>query len=498
MSLLIQDIISQLPSIQWVRGGVDPHFLAQPVSGILSSNQNLETLTKGQVFVAIRGARFDMHQHLANIPSDLILLWIVESEDAVPQSYSQPVLKVPCTRQALALLQHAWYGHPSHSLFLFGVTGTNGKTSTCQLFAHFMNKKGIPCATIGTLGHFFAGQGFETANTTPGPGALNERLQQFASAGAQAVAMEVSSHALDQHRVTGLSFDVVAFTNLTQDHLDYHGTMDAYFQSKAQLFKRMIDDGQKARPLAVLNLGDPWIQQLKVSSRLQVVSVGPEFTNVNWAYRVVRRDFEGIEFELIASPESCSTRLCLPLLGDFNIQNFLIAGAWFYQMGHSWEQLQSWLQDFEGIPGRMQKVKAQNQDLYAKVYIDFAHTPDALEHVLKTLVQIRQSQSQDCKIYVVFGAGGNRDKSKRPLMGQVASQWADVLILTSDNPRDEDPGHIINEIQQGIMLPNVTPFSEDRVPLRGHPSTNRPDAATSTLPSNVTVHIEEDRARAIE
>lgn len=357
-------------------------------------------------------------------------------------------------RAQAGLLAHEFYGRPSESMWVCGVTGTNGKTSCSQWLAHALSSRKIKTAVIGTLGAGFPSGLSSIANTTPDALEVHRLLAQFRSAGADAVAMEASSHGLDQGRVNGVAFDCALFTNLTHDHLDYHGTMAAYGEAKARLFDA------PALQAAVLNLDDPFGQRLagKVAAR-GVRTIGYGLAHALAARDaaddfVVARDLcveGGITHALLQSSwgEASAT---INQIGLFNVANALGVLGCLVAHGVPFREAAALLAALPPVPGRMQKIAEQpGRPL---VVVDYAHTPDALDKATRALQPVAHSRGG--RLVVVFGAGGDRDADKRPLMGAIVSRRADRVVLTSDNPRSEDPAAILAAIRRGVSGDCIT------------------------------------------
>ena len=345
-------------------------------------------------------------------------------------------------------LAHDFYGRPSESLWVCGVTGTNGKTSCSQWLAALLSRRNEKAAVIGTLGAGFPSGLISMENTTPDALELHRLLAEFKSAGASAVAMEVSSHGLDQGRVNGIAFDCALFTNLTHDHLDYHGTMAAYGEAKARLFDAPGLDA------AVLNLDDPFGQRL--AGRL--AARGVRTIGYGLAHATAARDaVSEFVFARDIGVEGAITRISLQSswgegaatidqIGHFNVANALGVLGCLLVRGVPFHDGAALLAALPPVPGRMQKIAERpGRPL---VVVDYAHTPDALDKVLRALRPVAQSRGG--RLVVVFGAGGERDADKRPLMGAIASRIADRVVLTSDNPRGEDPAAIAAAIRRGV------------------------------------------------
>src|SRR2546423_3663723 len=334
-----------------------------------------------------------------------------------------------------------FYNFPERKLKLAAVTGTNGKTTTTFLTKHICEKAGMRCGLLGTVHYEIGERILPAARTTPESLDLQELLSQIANAGCRGAVMEVSSHALAQERTRGLEWDVAVFTNLTQDHLDYHGTMKNYFEAKTKLFEQLAQQQKKKKPVAVINIDDRYGQQLlqRIDKKVSVVTFGMG-SSADFRASNYRMEFAGTSYQLDARGKSYLVRV--PLIGRFNVANSLAALAAANALGVGLRETVLSLGKSPQVPGRLEIVPAKRQ---FQVFVDYAHTPDALLNVLKTLRELTPR-----RLIVVFGCGGNRDREKRPLMGQGADQNSDHAIITSDNPRNEDPDKIIAEIEKGF------------------------------------------------
>jgi len=390
------------------------------------------------LFVALRGEKSDGHDFIGQAIEKGAT--VIVAERAEKNSRTTFVV-VENTRTAMADLAARFYNFPARKLKLAGVTGTNGKTTTTFLIKHICEKAGMRCGLLGTVRYEIGERVLPASRTTPESLDLQELLAQIRDAGCKAAAMEVSSHALAQERARDLEFEVAVFTNLTQDHLDYHGTMENYFEAKAKLFEQLARQDKKKKPVAVINVDDRYGQKLiaKIKDKVSVVTFG---TGVKADFRAsnYRMEFGGTSYQLDARGKSYLVRV--PLIGRFNVANSLAALATANALGIGLREAVVSLGKSPQVPGRLEMVPAKRQ---FQVFVDYAHTPDALLNVLKTLRELEPR-----RLIVVFGCGGNRDREKRPLMGQVVDQDADVAIITSDNPRKEDPDKIIAEIEKGF------------------------------------------------
>ena len=394
------------------------------------------------LFVALRGEKQDGHAFIGQAIEKGATAIVAEREEKHPRA---TCLVVDNSRTALAELAGTFYGFPGRKLRMAAVTGTNGKTTTSFLIKHICENAGLRCGLIGTVRYEIGERVLPATRTTPESLDLQELLAQIVNAGCKAAAMEVSSHAIAQDRIRGLEWDVAVFTNLTQDHLDFHGTMENYFAAKAKLFHHLTEQTKKRKPVSVINIDDPYGQKLvgEINRKLTVVTYG---LGVNADFRAsnYRMEFGGTSFQLDARGKSYLVRV--PLIGRFNVANSLAALAAANALGLNLREAILSLGKTSQVPGRLQAVPAKRQ---FQVFVDYAHTPDALANVLKTLREL-----QPRRLIVVFGCGGDRDRQKRPLMANVVEQMADHAIITSDNPRKEEPQKIVDEVEKGFRSGN--------------------------------------------
>jgi len=399
-------------------------------------------IQRGDCFVAIRGSGTDGHRFIELAIGNGASVVVLEQDAALSDYYflHSGVAKVvvPDSRKALAVMSANYYNHPSRSLTMVGVTGTNGKTTTTHLIKAILEAAGQRVGLLGTIEYRIGDEVIPASHTTPESLELNELLARMAKFGCQSVSMEVSSHALHQSRVYGLAFDAAVFTNLTQDHLDYHGTMEEYFRAKRILF-----DSLKPDAVAITNADDTWGMQIASSSQARVFSYGvAEHADIRAAD--IRLSIEGTSFTLWFKNQQ--TTLTTPLVGRFNVYNVLAAYSTGLALGHSPETLVQGIRSVNSVRGRFERIASPAG---WTAIVDYAHTPDALEKCLRTIHDVLPREGRG-RIITVFGAGGDRDRTKRPLMGSVAGQWSDIIIVTSDNPRTEEPQGIIDEIVAGI------------------------------------------------
>ncbi len=391
----------------------------------------------GFLFVAIKGYQTDGHLFVNDALERGAVAVITEQELPLPPHIAW--VRVQNSRRALAQLAARYYNHPSHHLRLLGITGTNGKTTTAYLIKSVLEAAGMRTGLLGTLGNYMGKRLIKAGLTTPESLDLQFILHDMLNHGAQAAVMEVSSHALALHRVEGAEFAAAVFTNLSQDHLDFHRDMEHYFNSKVQLFTNLKQREQRKSPYAVINGDDPYGQRMAQLISVPVITYGCN-SNCQVKVRDINLAPKGTSCEVIWP--GGAKKLKLRLTGMFNIYNFLAAFAAALQEGIDPELIADTLTQVEGVPGRFEQVH-QGQP-YA-VVIDYAHTPDGLENILQAVRQITTG-----RLLVVFGCGGDRDKSKRPLMGRAVARLSDYSIITSDNPRSEDPQTIIEDIIPGF------------------------------------------------
>lgn len=309
---------------------------------------------------------------------------------------------------------------------------------------------------IGTIDHHLKDKVWHSNLTTPDPITLQKRIAEMLAAGAEAITFEVSSHAVEQNRVYGIPFNVVVFTNLTRDHLDYHKNMEQYFAVKQRLFTELLALSTKANKVAIINNDDVYGQKLEVSALAKTITYGKK-SHVDYQINILQTSFDGTDYEVITP--SLTVRGFLPVVGEFSVYNAVAAIAACVQTGMSVEASVKALESFKGVPGRVEKVKSNSSK---NIFIDFAHTDDALASVLKSINEIKYKTEKLGKTITVFGCGGDRDKGKRPLMMKAALEHSDIVVVTSDNPRTEDPQSILADIlsQVGNRHSNVQIIQE--------------------------------------
>lgn len=400
-------------------------------------------VTPGAAFVAIPGTQEDGHRYIPDAISRGAIALVIEDRTKLPNDYRGFVLQVPSTRQVLDLLSSRFYGDPGRNLFCVGVTGTNGKTSITYMVESILNDASMPTGVIGTINNHLGNHVWPSDMTTPDPIALQSRLHDFVEKEASAVVMEVSSHALAQKRVDSVPFNAVVFTNLTRDHLDYHKTMEDYFEAKQRMFTDLLWKTVKSPSYAIINMDDRWGRKLRVADPAILWTYGHH--DADFQYELVKMDFSHTHFR-VQTPAG-DGEVSLPMSGNHNVMNALAALAVGIAAGVPLKSCIQSLNNFKGVPGRLQAVP---NDKGLSVFVDYAHTPDALENVLSALERVRDSLKSKPKIWCVFGCGGDRDKGKRPLMTLVALKYSNHVILTSDNPRTEDPQQIIHDMMNQL------------------------------------------------
>jgi UDP-N-acetylmuramoyl-L-alanyl-D-glutamate--2,6-diaminopimelate ligase len=429
-----------------ITGALERAGLLEGVRGILpdafeSICDDSRQVAEGTLFIAVRGSARDGHDYLKKAAELGATAAMVED----PSRTQLPAIIVREGRKAAAVAAGAAFGEPSRELRMIGITGTNGKSTTAGILRHMLDRPGSRAASIGTLGVLFGSEADVVPGgaelTTPGPVELQRVLRELVNRGVKTVAMEVSSHSLDQRRIDGLSFDAGVFTNLTRDHLDYHHTMEAYFEAKARLMDYLEPDGT-----AVINADDSSWSALPDSRKKIFFGLNNDAqvraSNVTYAPA-------GSHWTL--KYKSQSVPVDLPLIGDVNVHNALGSAAVGIIVGLSLDEIALSLANLPQVPGRLEVISRK-----PTVLRDYAHTPDAMERALAAIRPFTRG-----RLIVVFGCGGDRDRGKRPEMGHAAEAGADVVIITDDNPRTEDPEQILDDIEKGM-----TPGKHQRISRR--------------------------------
>ena len=410
---------------------------------------NTSSVVQGSCFVAIKGAKADGHEFIAEALKRGAS--VVVSEKKVEVCGGTNVV-VANTRSALAAMSASYFGNPSKAFTLVGVTGTNGKTSITYLLEAIFKEAGQRPGVIGTVSYRFGDVTEPAPHTTPESYDLQKLFMKMKESQTDFCAMEVSSHALSQGRVDGCHFDAAVFTNLTPEHLDYHGDMETYFTAKTVLFESLLAKSSKSNTFAVINADDSYGPGLAEKCPRPVVFYG---FGEKASVRCEKLSFDANGLKMSVKSEfgsfECSTRLC----GRFNAYNILAASAVALKMGVNTEAIRMAVVKMPVVPGRFEIVENERGII---ALVDYAHTPDAIENVL---TNARELLNGSGKLISVFGCGGDRDRQKRPLMGSYAAKLADVVIVTSDNPRTEDPLAIIDEIMPGVFK-NLGPLKDKR------------------------------------
>jgi UDP-N-acetylmuramoyl-L-alanyl-D-glutamate--2,6-diaminopimelate ligase len=435
--LLLQNLIQDLTVLQ-LHGNVEREVHAITYHSGQAS--------EGSLFVAIKGTQSDGHDFVQRAIDRGSRIVIVEKPLAPMPGVT--IIEVDNTRAALAQLSNRFFGFPSHSLTVIGITGTNGKTTTTYLLESILAACGLKVGVIGTVDVRYPGYVQPASVTTPESVDLQCTLREMLDAGVTHVVLEATSHALDMHRVDGTRFGVGLFTNLSQDHLDYHGTMGEYFAAKSRLFSHILQEKGKPPALAVINTDDLWCEKLFSLIDGPLLRFGLS-GDAEIRAEQVRCDFSGIQ-ALIQTPRG-ELEVHSPLLGRLNLYNLLAATAVAVGLGLPLETIASGQKTLARVPGRLENI---SNDVGVHVVVDYAHTPDALEKALDSLRELHSG-----RIICVFGCGGDRDRGKRPLMGEAAAQRADLVVITSDNPRSEVPEAIMADIEAGVRAQGLPFFS---------------------------------------
>jgi UDP-N-acetylmuramoyl-L-alanyl-D-glutamate--2,6-diaminopimelate ligase len=392
----------------------------------------------GDVFVALRGGKEDGARFIPAAEKSGAVAVISEAE---VETGTMPSVKLGQLRDRLGKISSALYGHPSWKLVVVGVTGTNGKTTTALLLEALFQKLGKRSGYIGTLAYRWNGFETDAERTTPEANDLQSMMRTMVDSDVTHLVLECSSHAVEMGRLNGLELDAAVFTNLTQDHLDFHGTMENYKAAKEKLFTDILGASGKPKKIAVLNIDDSvgaeWSERLSMSKMTYSV----RSSSADVSAKNVHASASGIKAEICVGMKVIP--ISSPLVGEHNLYNLLAAIASAVAIGIPAEKAAELLASISSVPGRLERVPSRNG---VHVFVDYAHTDDALKNVLNALKPLRQK-----RMIVVFGCGGDRDRTKRPKMAKVVSEMADVTLITSDNPRTEAPEEIVREIEKGIV-----------------------------------------------
>lgn len=429
----LQELAALVPGAE-LRGNQDTE--------ITSIAHDSRKVQKGTLFVCIPGVHVDGHAFIpaaVKAGAKAILTARSLGEVEVPEGIA--VLRVPELQPALDKLVPFFYDYPARSLRVVGITGTNGKTTTTYITRAILRHAGRKVGLIGTIQAMIEDEAIETHNTTPDVVELQSMIARMRDAGMEYLVMEVSSHALDQNRVAGIEFDTAVFTNLTQDHLDYHKTLENYKLAKAKLFDHVSEPGTKKGKTAVINIDDPASKTMLEHAHCQQLTYAIEWNTAKLRAEDIHVHAGGMELTLVH--ESFGRMpLKLHITGIFNVYNVMSAVGAALAEGVAPEDIKAGLESFECVPGRFELVRTEAP---FTMIVDYAHTPDGVQNVLETARKIAKK-----RIIAVFGCGGDRDRTKRPIMGRIAAELADVVLATSDNPRTEDPAAILGEVEAGV------------------------------------------------
>lgn len=434
---------------------------------------NSKTCERNSLFVAVSGLKFDGHHYILEAVERGAKFIIHEKDYTPPPGVVS--LRVPESRRVLGVLGKNFYNDPSSRLCLIGVTGTNGKTTITYLLESILYAAGFRAGVLGTINYRFHGKTMPAPNTTPESYELQRILREMVDQEITHAVMEVSSHAIDLRRIDDCSFDVGIFTNLSQDHLDYHKTLENYYQAKKRFFDKILPSSTKSRrSIIIINADDHWGQRLlkEVGTGIPVRTFGMESV-CDTTVSQYSLSLEGIRADITTGDRSFS--VSSPLIGKFNLYNILAATAAAYSLKIPDDVIQKGIENLKNVPGRLEKIIVPGKP---DVFVDYAHTEDALLRVLQNLSEFKKD-----KIITVFGCGGDRDRGKRPLMGSAATTWSDLTILTSDNPRTEDPLSIISQIEEGVRRSSVKKYLPEEI------NNNTPEKSYVVIP---------DRKKAIE
>ncbi len=422
-------------------GGLGIEVAGEITGDITGLTDDSRSVKPGHVFVAVKGGKADGHRHLAQaVRAGAAALVVQELPTGGSVPSSVPVIQVPDSRRAVGLLAGRFHGDPSSKLTMIGVTGTNGKTTITYLCRAVLEAAGRKVGVIGTVAYQIGAEVIPASHTTPGAVELQSLLARMVAAGLDTAVMEVSSHALALDRTAGCEFDLAVFTNLTQDHLDFHADLEDYFQAKVRLFSGLSPDGQKPKPKrAIVNVDDERGLRVCRACRVPVWTYAIK-NQADIRAEAVRLSLAGTRFT--AATPAGRFDVTSKLVGEHNVYNLLAAIGVGLQEGLTQDQICAGLASVENVPGRFERVEA-GQDF--TVVVDYAHTEDALMRLLAAANRLKTG-----RVITLFGCGGDRDRGKRPKMGRVAAEQSDVVVLTSDNPRSEDPAAILREVEAGV------------------------------------------------
>ena len=410
------------------------------IEGVAYSSKKVE---RNSVFVAMKGEEVDGHDYIEEAIEKGARAVVLEDENR--KIGGIPTVVVSNSRKALGTISTAFFGNPSAKMTLIGITGTNGKTTTTYLAESILRGAGFKTGVIGTIDYHFGGTVHRATTTTPESYDLQKMLKHMLEEGISHVIMEVSSHALHQHRIEGCHFDIGVFTNCTPDHLDYHKTMDHYFESKTSLFTHFLRKSVKPNSLSLINLDDSKGRLLWEKLYLPKMSYGLKGER-NICAKDILSSINGLS-AMVITPRG-NFPFSSPLLGEFNLYNILASVGIGLALKMDLEEVRGGIEALDGVLGRVERI---DNEKGFHIFVDYAHTPDALERILKTMADLKERG----RLITVFGCGGDRDRGKRPRMGAIAGRYSDLAVITSDNPRTEDPGTIIREIEEGMKTESI-------------------------------------------
>ena len=421
----LTDLLKKVPRLE-IRGSVERE--------IREVHQNSKKIEKGDVFVAVKGTQTDGHQFIDKAINNGADVVVCEQLPSMPDPEITFVL-VENSQREFSLIMSNYYGNPTEKLIVVGVTGTNGKSTAVNLLHQIFQSMGYTSGMISTIHNKIGHEISPSTHTTPGPGQLQRLFAQMVEYGCEYCFMEVSSHSLVQHRVTGVPFKLAMFTNITHDHLDYHGSFDEYIRAKKILFDHLTPEA-----ISLINSDDRNAKVMVQNTDSQVKRFALK-RMADYKARILENTFTGLLLEIDGE------EVWFRLLGSFNAYNILMVYAAAVELGADKQEVLKYLSAVQGVNGRFEVIRAPKSRITG--IVDYAHTPDALQNVLSTISNINQSGA---KVITVVGCGGDRDKTKRPVMARIAVDLSDQVILTSDNPRTENPETILDQMMEGVPV----------------------------------------------
>lgn len=407
------------------------------ISGISFDSQ---LIREDFLFVALKGEKTDGHKYIESAVKNGAKALIVEKLPDVTYP-GVSVIEVVDSRKSLAAAAANFYGHPTKELSLVGITGTNGKTTVTYLLESIWNSENKKSGVLGTIEYRFGGKKIEAPMTTPESLDLMRMFRAMRDCGTDYVAMEVSSHAIDRNRVLDCHFDAAVFTNLTQDHLDYHGTLENYLNAKKKLFTELLNSSEKKNKFSIINIDDPSGAEITKEAPGELITYSLRNNNASVNVQDCSITDQGIRATVKTPYGKVAIRS--QLFGEHNLSNILAAVSAALSLGSTIESVEEAVSGFTSVPGRLERVE---NPFGFQILVDYAHTPDALQNVLQAVRRLTGG-----RVILVFGCGGDRDRTKRPKMGAIGRELSDVLLVTSDNPRTESPEGIIDDIERGVL-----------------------------------------------